>query len=59
MHLIGIFDHQLVEPELGFDRAEQGYVGLVQTEPHDPVVTPRKSADFLDRDIAYPLAVAV
>jgi hypothetical protein len=32
---------------------------LVQTEPNDPTLSARKNADFLDRHIADPLAVAV
>ena len=59
MRLIGVFDHQLVKPKLSLNLAKQRRVGLVQTEPHDPIPSARKRADFLDRDIADSPAVAV
>ena len=59
MRLIGVLDHQLVKTELRLDRAKQRRVWLVQTQPNDPAVAACKGADFLDRDIAYPLAVTV
>lgn len=59
MRLIGVFDHQLVKPKLSLNLAKQGRIRLVQTEPHDPIPSARKRADFLDRAIADSPAVAV
>ena len=59
MRLIGVLDYQLVQTELRQDRGEQRLVRLVQTQPNDPAVAACNGADFLDRDIAYPLAVTV
>ena len=59
MRLIGVLDHQLVKPKLSPNLAKQGRVRFVQAQPHYPVVTACNGADFLDRDIAYPLTVTV
>src|SRR5439155_23413706 len=59
MRLIGVLDHQLVKPELSLNLAQQRRFGFVQTEPNDPPLLASKGADFLDRYIAEPLAIAV
>ena len=59
MRLIGVLDHQLVKPELSLDLAKQGRLRFVQTQPNDAAVAACRRADFLDRHIADPPAVAV
>jgi hypothetical protein len=59
MRLIGVLDHQLVKPELSLDLAQQRRFGFVQTQPNNPTLLASKGADFLDRYIVTPLAVAV
>ena len=59
MRLIGVLDHQILESELRLDRAKQRRLWLVKTEPNDPALTAGKGANIFDRDIAYPLAVAI
>ena len=48
-----------MKTERRLDRAQQFRVGLVQPEPNDAALAPRKRAQFLNGNIPHVLAISV
>lgn len=56
---VGVFDRQVVQPELALDVPEKVFVRLVQADPDEPVGIRKNPANVLDFDVGDAPALAV